>query len=78
MYTGEERRAEGDLRERVAVLETQHESLVSKLDAVLQKHDEILKELTRYKGFIGGVVFVVSGAIVLWNISKDWILGHLR
>ena len=78
MWTGEERRAEGDLRERVAVLETQHEGLVSRLDAALQKQDEILKELTRYKGFVGGIAFVVSGAGVLLMFFKDWIWGHLK
>ena len=44
-----------DIIERVAVLESQVGNVQQKKDAILEKLDRIEKEMTRYKGFLGGV-----------------------
>lgn len=69
-WQGDERRAD-NLNERVAVLEAKLSSVEESNAAILAQLQKISTELTRYKGFIGGVVFVVSGVITLlgflWN-----------
>ena len=60
--------------ERIAVLEQRVCTLKDELDDIQVKLDNILAEMTRYKGFIGGVTFIVSGAYVAWQLIGD----HMR
>ena len=69
-WDGDERRH----NERIAVLEQRVCTLKDELDDIQVKLDNILAEMTRYKGFIGGVTFIVSGAYVAWQLIGD----HLR
>lgn len=57
------------LNERIAVLEEQMVTANRKLDLL----DDIHKELTKYKGFIGGILFVVSAVWTLLLFAKDWV-----
>jgi hypothetical protein len=57
------------LNERIAVLEEQMITANEKLDLL----DDIHRELTKYKGFIGGILFVVSAIWTLLLFAKDWI-----
>ena len=52
---------EAEVRERLAVLEAAHGALTENQESILAELKEIRSELTRYRGFVGGVSFVVSG-----------------
>lgn len=56
-----------NINERLAIVETQVERLVedastldSKQDVILSELKEIREEMSRYKGFLGGIAFVLS------------------
>lgn len=51
------------LDERVAVLEAQVQTLANQNREILDKLDEINKILSRQKGFVGGVVFIITAII---------------
>lgn len=65
-----------DIIERVAVLESQVEGVRQKEDAILEKLDRIEKEMTRYKGFLGGVAFLGSCLWAAVVLLKDSLLGR--
>jgi hypothetical protein len=65
-----------DVSERVAVLEAQMEGVQQKEDAILEKLDRIEKEMTRYKGFLGGVAFLGSCLWAAVVLLKDNLLGR--
>ena len=46
--------------------------LTEKLDAIIKSIDEMKIEQTRYKGFIGGVVFAVGAlfSFLTWWVSR--------
>lgn len=48
------------VHERLAVQEEQIDHLESKVQELSNKVDEVLSSLTRYKGFIGGIIFVMT------------------
>lgn len=64
-----------DLHERVAVLETRVEDSLVLQGRILSELKGIHGELTKYKGFIGGVLFVISGIITLLLLLKGWLFG---
>jgi len=56
-----------NINERLAIVETQIETMAEHAEQRAEKQDEILEllssiqeEITRYKGFLGGIVFVLS------------------
>lgn len=63
--------------ERVAVVETKVENLESQHKELLKLMHEIKDEMTRYKGFVGGIAFLVSCLGVAAAFFKDWIIKHL-
>lgn len=63
--------------ERVAVVETKVESLEDQHKELLRLLHEIKDEMTRYKGFVGGIAFLVSCLGVAAAFFKDWIIKHL-
>jgi hypothetical protein len=65
-----------DIMERVAVLEAQMEGVQAKEDAILEKLDRIEKEMTRYKGFLGGVAFLGSCIWAAFVLFKDHVMGR--
>lgn len=64
--------------ERIAVLEAEVEALKKDQQDILVCLHEIKDEITRYKGFLGGVTFLLSALTVALGMFKDWILDHLR
>jgi hypothetical protein len=54
---------------RIAVLEEKVERIEKKMDVL----DEIHQELTRYKGFIGGIVFLATCVFTALGFFKDWL-----
>lgn len=63
--------------ERIAIVETKVDSLEEKHKELLKLMHEIKDEMTRYKGFLGGIAFLVSCLVVAVSIFKEWILRHI-
>lgn len=63
--------------ERIAVLETQVKGLKKDLDIIQGQLDSILAELIRYKGFLGGITFIISGVILAWQFVGEWVKRNL-
>jgi hypothetical protein len=66
-----------DHYERIAVIETKVEDLEDNHAEMLKLMHEIKDEMTRYKGFLGGVAFIASGIGIFITLFKDWIIKHL-
>jgi len=63
--------------ERIAVLETKVDDLQDNHEELLKLMHEIKDEMTRYKGFLGGIAFIASGIGIFLTLFKDWLLKHL-
>ena len=63
--------------ERIAVLEAEVKSLKADQHEILICMHSIKDEMTRYKGFLGGVAFIASGIGIFLTLFKDWLLKHL-
>jgi hypothetical protein len=63
--------------ERIAIVETKVEDLEQNHKELLRLMHEVKDEMTRYKGFLGGVAFIASGIGIFLTLFKDWILKHL-
>lgn len=66
-----------DHHERLAVLETKVDDLEDSNKELLKLLHEVKDEMTRYKGFLGGVAFIASGVGIFLTLFKDWIIKHL-
>lgn len=66
-----------DHYERLAVIETKVEDLEQNHKELLKLMHEVKDEMTRYKGFLGGVAFIASGVGIFLTLFKDWIIKHL-
>lgn len=67
----------GEPNERIAVLEAEVEALKEDQREILKIMHEIKDEMTKYKGFLGGIAFLVSGLGVFFTLFKEWIIKHL-
>ena len=65
-----------DQVERIAVLEAEVRELKRDQQEILQCMHSIRDEMTRYKGFLGGIAFLASGVGIFLTLFKDWILKH--
>lgn len=65
-----------DQVERIAVLEAEVRGLKDDQQEILACMHSIRDEMTRYKGFLGGVAFLASGVGVFFTLFKDWIFKH--
>lgn len=66
-----------DQVERIAVLEAEVRSLKEDQQEILICMHAIKDEMTRYKGFLGGVAFIASGVGIFLTLFKDWLFKHL-
>lgn len=66
-----------DNNERIAVLEAEVKGLKEDQQEILRLMHEVKDEMTRYKGFLGGIAFIASGIGIFLTLFKDWILKHL-
>lgn len=66
-----------DMNERLAIIENKVEDLEANHKELLKLMHEIKDEMTRYKGFLGGVAFIASGIGIFLTLFKDWIIKHL-
>lgn len=72
-----------ELGERIAALETEvkhanehSEKLESKIDHVDEKLDAGLAELSKYKGWLGGVLLVVTLVVSAIKLAWGYIKEH--
>ena len=63
--------------ERIAVLETKAFANSEEHQKMLEKLDSVDSTLKRYKGFVGGILFVLSGIWVILSMFKEWLIQHL-
>jgi hypothetical protein len=66
-----------DQLERIAIIETKVETLEKNHTEMLKLMHEIKDEMTRYKGFLGGIAFLASGVLIFITLAKEWIIKHL-
>lgn len=67
-YAGEERRRSHlDLNNRLVVVETKLQTL----DDIKKSLDTLNSELTKYKGMVGGILWIGSSLMALIAIFKD-------
>ena len=64
--------------ERIAVLEAEVQALKDDQKEILKCMHEIRDEMTRYKGFLGGVAFLLSGLTVFLTLFRDWFMDHWK
>lgn len=67
-----------ELYERIAVVEAKLEIFEQSQKAILTQLEELNRNMTRYKGFVGGVTFIVSAIWAFLTFAKDWVLAHLK
>jgi hypothetical protein len=77
MWDGEDRRSNRD-GERIAVLEARMDAVEKDSSAILKELKAIHDEMTRYKGFMGGVAFLISGVAIVASFAKDWLISHIK
>lgn len=77
-YTGEERRS-GDHGERIVALEIHCEQQrdfmqvqQAQNEIINNKLDRLDHTMTKYHGFLGGVMFIATGIWVFFTQLKDW------
>jgi DNA repair ATPase RecN len=60
------------VEQRIENLEEIFEDRGKKLDAIISTLEEMKNEQTRYKGFIGGIVFTIGAlfSFIAWWTSK--------
>lgn len=66
-----------DNDERIAVVETKVDTLEKKQDEILALQKTMSDQLSRYKGFFGGIVFVGSALWFVLVFLKDLLLYKL-
>ena len=64
------------MNERLAIIETKVEDLEANHKELLKLMHEIKDEMTRYKGFLGGIAFLASGVGIFLTLFKDWLFKH--
>lgn len=67
-----------DQAERIAVLEAEVDTLKASQKEILECMHSIRDEMTRYKGFLGGVAFIASGVGIFFTLFKEWIFKHIQ
>ncbi len=63
--------------ERIAVLETKVDTHSTSLKEILKKLDHLEETMTKYKGFLGGIMFVGSCLWAFLGLGKEWFLKKL-
>lgn len=58
---------------RLAVLESKVDTLLEMKETVDELHDEF----TKYKGFVGGIIFICSGIGVFFSVFGTWALKKM-
>jgi len=63
--------------ERIAVVESKVENLEDSHKELLKLMHEVKDEMTKYKGFLGGIAFLASGVGIFLTVFKEWVWKHI-
>lgn len=58
--------------ERIAVLEAQLSNVDARLVELIEKQDTLLENFTKYKGFVGGIMFTFSALASAIGMAIAW------
>lgn len=64
-----------DIVSRISAMEIQVESVIESQRIESEKLDTLLKETARYRGFIGGVLFICACLAAFIKFSLSYYLG---
>jgi hypothetical protein len=64
--------------ERIAVLEQRLQTLEDGHEKIMDKLEHIDMNMTKYKGFLGGIAFIASALWAFVQISKEWLVNHIK
>ena len=67
-----------DIAQRVAVLEAQIGMLREHLVKIEDGQQELKETLAKYKGTLGGIMFICSAMVTAVMLMRDWIIAHWR
>lgn len=59
--------------ERLAILETKVSTLQDNADRIMAKLEDIDHKLTKQKGFLGGVMFLIMAMATAVGFAKDYL-----
>ena len=65
-----------DLGERLAVVETELKQTNKTLENVHGSLEKLEKEITHYKGMVGGVIFIVTALAAAFQLLKEWMFNR--
>lgn len=64
--------------DRVVTLEVRVDDLQTDIKEILKELQAVNSQLTKYKGFIGGIAFIISSLPVLWAFTKGYFMSHWK
>ena len=64
--------------ERTLILEHDVNELKSNQEKIIEMLQGVKDEMTKYKGFLGGIAFITSGLLVFVTLLKDWFFNHWK
>ena len=65
------------IAERVAVLESKVHTVLESQELIINELKAVNESLTKYKGFVGGIAFVLTSFITFLSFAKEWVISHL-
>lgn len=65
-----------DTQTKIAKLEVKVDLLQQQSEELLDRIDDIQRDLTKYRGFLGGIAFVFSGIGLIIAFGKDFLIHH--
>jgi hypothetical protein len=77
-WTGHERRSDPQDGERIAVLEANMQSLMNGQKIIMERLDELSNDMTKYRGFVSGVFWVMGGIGVLFASVWHFLKEHIK
>ncbi len=51
--------------------------IMHELRAIRGDIKELRTEITHYKGFVGGVLWVIGGLVAVGSIAFNWLKSHI-
>lgn len=65
------------LKELILRAQDNQVTILSKLEIINKKMDDVNTDIVKYKGFIGGITLVLTGVGLILVFFKSWVLAKL-
>ena len=62
--------------DKVILLEAQVNDLKGNIKEILTEVKLINEAMTKYRGFIGGITFIIGAVPIVWAFTKEWFMRH--